>query len=71
MFLASADSSLRSGSNPTSFPHVKLGCLDWIRSDLLRFILAATHHFVFFEMVTKSPIVHFFQLDNSVACLPL
>lgn len=68
---ASADGRLRSGSNLTAFHHVKLGCSDWIRSDLLRPISAVTHHFVFFEMVTKGPIVRFFQLDNSVACLPL
>lgn len=68
---ASADSSLRSGSNLTTFHHVKLDCLGWIRSDLFRSTSAVTHHFVFFEMVTKSLIVHFFQLDNLVACLPL
>lgn len=71
MLPASADSSLRSDSKLTTFHHVKLGCLDWIRSDLLWSILAVTHHFVFFEMVTKTLIVHFFQPDNSVTCLPL
>ena len=67
----SADSSLRSSSNLTTFHHVKLSCLDWIRSDLLQSISAVTHHFLCFEMITKSLIVHFFQPDDSVPCLSL
>lgn len=71
MLPASADSSLRSCSKLTTFHHVKLGCLDWIRSDLLWSISAVTHHFVFFEMVTKIWLFIFFQPDNSAACFPL
>lgn len=71
MLPASADSSLRSDSKLTTFHHVKLGCLDWIRSDFLWSISAVTHHSVFFEMVTKTLIVHFFQPGNSAACFPL